>query len=354
MEQAPFKVEDELMQPRITNLDGSRELISGMVSVVIPTYNQAGFVRETIDSVLAQDYPKLQIIVTDDGSTDDTAQIIREYALQYPDKVVAVVNEKNTGIPANFNRGFRQVKGEYIAWLGGDDLMLPGKISKQVRLMQQRPDAVGCCHDAEVFQSHDGQVIGLFSELKNGRREFREGGVELWFAPNYFMLPSTVMIRSAASPQHGFDERLKYTNDWLFDVEVFRQGKCVPLNEVLVRYRRHEGNITDSSGLRATGHEEIMIALAIVESRYPELYRYVNKRRKLTYLSLAIKSFRGGDLPRTQKYLLVAIRNGLILRGMLVLVALKLFGRYILSQMSSGNYDKSPAFVKLTRIFWRV
>lgn len=332
----------------------SREYISGLVSVVIPTYNQAGFVKETFDSVLTQDYPNLQIIITDDGSTDGTVAIIKQYAEQHPDKIVPIFTDRNTGIPANFNRGFRQVKGEYIAWLGGDDLMLPGKISKQVKLLQQRPDAVGCCHDAEVFQSHDGQVIGLFSELKNGRREFREGGVELWFAPNYFMLPSTVMIRSVAAPLHGFEERLKYVNDWLFDIEVFRLGKCVPLNEVLGKYRRHESNTTSSSGLRTTGHEEMMIALTIIESRYPELYGYVNKRRKLMYLSLAVKSFRGGDLPRAQRYLLVAIHNGLVFRGMFVLVALKLFGRYILSQMSSGNYDKSPAFVKLTRIFWRV
>lgn len=343
-----------MQQSHITNLGNSRKCISGMVSVVIPTYNQASFMRETIDSVLAQDYPNLQIIVTDDGSTDGTAQIIQDYARQYPDKVVAVLSEKNTGIPANFNRGLRQVKGEYIAWLGGDDLMLDGKIGKQVKLMQQRPDAVGCCHDAEVFQSDTGKVIGLFSELKNGRRAFREGGVELWFAQNYFMLPSTVMIRSAAAPQHGFDERLKYLNDWLFDVEVFRKGKCFPLNEVLGRYRRHGDNTTSSPGLRATGHEEMMIALAIIESRYPDLYRYVNKRRKLMYLSLAVKLFREGNLRGAKNYLLVAIRNGLVLQGVAVFISFMLFGQYISKQMSLPTYSKSPIFVKLTRVFWRV
>lgn len=352
MAQAPFKVRDELMQPHITNLDGSRELVSSMVSVVIPTYNQSSFIKETIDSVLFQDYPNLQIIVTDDGSTDGTAIIIQDYAQQYPDKVVAVVSEKNTGIPANFNRGFKQVKGEYIAWLGGDDLMLPGKISKQVNLLQQRPDALGCCHDAEVFQSHSGKVIGLFSELNNGPREFKEGGVELWFAPNYFMLPSTVMIRTAVAPAHGFDERLKYTNDWLFDVEVFRQGKCVPLNEVLGRYRRHEGNTTASPGLRATGHEEMLIALAIIEGRYPELYRYVKKKRKLMYLSLAVKVFREGDLRGAKNYLLIAIKNGLVLQGAIVFIALTLFGQYLSKQLSLPTYSKSSFFLKLTRIFW--
>ncbi|CAN4273172.1 WcaA Glycosyltransferases involved in cell wall biogenesis [Methylophilaceae bacterium] len=341
-----------MQQPQIENLGSSREYVSGMVSVVIPTYNQVGFVKETIDSVLAQDYPFLQIIITDDGSTDGTAKIIQDYAQQYPEKVGAVTSVINTGIPANFNRGFQQVKGEYIAWLGGDDLMLPEKITKQVKIMQERPDAVGCCHDAEVFQSQDGKLIGLFSELMNGRLEFKEGGVELWFAQNYFMLPSTVMIRSAAAPQHGFDERLKYQNDWLFDVEVFRQGKCVPLNEVLGRYRRHENNVTGNFSLLNTGHEEVMISLAIIESRYPELYRYVNKRRKQMYLSLAVKSFRNGNSRSARYYLLAAIRNGLVLKGVVVFIALMLFGQYVLKQLSLPTYSKSSIFVKLTRIFW--
>jgi len=342
-----------MQNKNLKNNDHSADYISGLVSVVIPTYNQVSFVKETIDSVLAQDYPSLQIIVTDDGSTDGTAQIVQDYAQQYPDKVVAVVSEKNTGIPANLNRGFRQVKGEYIAWLGGDDLMLPGKISKQVMLMQQRPDAVGCCHDAEVFQSHDGKVIGSFCQLMNGRPKYKEGGVELRFAQNYFTLPSTVMIRSIAAPQHGFDERLKYQNDWLFDVEVFSHGKCVPLNEVLGRYRRHENNVTGNSHLLNTGPEEVMISLAIIESRYPDLYRYVNKRRKQMYLSLAVRSFRNGDLRGARYYLLAAIRSGLVLQGFVVLLALLLFGKYISTQLSLSPYSRSPVFVKINKIFWK-
>jgi len=334
-----------------TKSGSPREYIPGLVSVVIPTYNQAGFVKYTIDSVLAQDYPNLQIIVTDDGSIDGTAQIVQDYARQYPNKIVAVVNEKNTGIPANLNRGFRQIKGEYIAWLGGDDLMLPEKINKQVKLMQQRPDAVGCCHDAEVFQSDTGKVIGLFSELKNGRRKFREGGVELWFTQDYFMLPSTVMIRSSAAPQHGFDERLKYQNDWLFDVEVFRLGKCVPLNEVLGRYRRHDNNATGSSGARAIGCEEAMIAMAIIENRYPELYGYVNKRRKFMYLASAVKSFRDGDLLTSKNHLLVAIRNGVVIRGIALFLAITLFGSYIIQQLLLPPFGRSRIYVKLERVF---
>jgi glycosyltransferase involved in cell wall biosynthesis len=332
--------------------EGSRRFVAGLVSVVIPTYNQVGFVRETIDSVLAQDYQQLQIIVTDDGSTDGTAQLAKEYADRFPDKVSALTVEKNTGIPANFNRGLREVRGEYIAWLGGDDLMLPGKIRKQVKLLESRKDAVGCCHDAEVFQSATGEVIGSFCVLKNGGPTFREGGVELLFIDNYFMLPSTSMIRSSAVPAHGFDGRLKYLNDWLLDVEIFRQGKCVPINEVLGRYRRHDNNVSGSTAARSIGTEEAMIALAIIENRYPELCGYVNKRRKAMYLLTAMQAFRGGDLQGASRHLFVAIRSGAVLRGVALLVALRVLGPYIQKQLLLPTFGRSAIYVKLKRLFW--
>jgi glycosyltransferase involved in cell wall biosynthesis len=336
------------------SLANTHDYTPRLVSVVIPTYNQVDFVRETIDSVLMQDYPHLQIIVTDDGSTDGTAQIIQNYANQHPDKVIAVLSEKNTGIPANLNRGLRKASGEYVAWLGGDDLMLPGKISKQVALMEMRPDAVGCCHDAEVFQSHDAKVLGLFSELNNGHREFREGGVELWFASNYFMLPSTMMVRSLAIPAHGFDERLKYVNDWLLDVEIFRNGKCAPLNEVLGRYRRHANNVTGSTDLKGIGIEENMIALAIIENRYPELYGYIHNQRKRAYLASAVKSFRNKDLSGSKNNLLIAIRNGAVLRGTLLSLVLMLFGSHVLRQLSLPLASRSTVFIKLESILRKI
>jgi len=350
IEQASFKVEDELMQQQvITNSESEREYISGLVSVVIPTYNQVNFVKETFDSVLAQDYPNLQIIITDDGSTDGTVEIIQAYAGQYPNKVIAVLSENNTGIPANLNRGLRKVKGEYIAWLGGDDLMLPRKISMQVELLQRRQDAVGCCHDAEVFQSQDGRVIGLFSELNNGKRALREGGVELWFAQNYFMLPSTMMIRADAAPGHGFDERLRYLNDWLFDVEVFRKGKCVPINQVLCKYRRHENNVTGSSDARSIACEETAVALSIIENRYPELYPLIKKQRVLTYLGSAIRALIDKDLQGVRNHLKIAIRNGAMVRGTLVFIAITLYGKYIVKQLLLPQYQRSKIFVKLSR-----
>jgi glycosyltransferase involved in cell wall biosynthesis len=246
-----------------------------LVSVVVPFYQQAAFARETVESVLGQDYPELEVILADDGSTDGTVSTLRSFE----DPRVRILEAPvNRGIAANFNAGLQAANGEYIAILGGDDVMLPGKLEAQVQTLEAHPEAVACVHDAEVFASADGRVLGRFSELYNGRRGVRSGGVELQFDATYFMLPSAMMFRRAAAPPGGYDERLKFANDWLWTVELLRRGPILGSDEVLVRYRRHEGNITASAQTRMRILEEGLIALAVVEARYPELHRLVRRR----------------------------------------------------------------------------
>ena len=320
------------------------------VSVIIPTYNQRDFVRETIDSVLAQTYNNIEIIVTDDGSIDGTREIIQEYASQYPEKIKPVYSEKNTGIAANINRGLAVRTGEFIAWLGGDDIMLPEKIQKQVDLLIGRPDAVGCCHDAEVFESDTGKKLGLFSELYNGKRGFTEGGVELWFRASYRMLPSSVMIRSALCPAHGFDERLKYMNDWLFDVEVFRRGTCAVINEVLVKYRRHASNITANPAARGQTLEETLIVLGIVTARYPELHRYVKQRRKSAFLTAAAKAYSRGELLKFNRYIKILLKEGVFIRTIGIYLGVRLFGKYVSQEINKLPHERHRWLKKLMSI----
>ena len=177
--------------------------------------------------------------------------------------------DENQGKSAAANRALAAAGGELIAWLDADDVMLPGKLSAQVALLERRPDAVGCCHDAEVFDSDTGRVLGPFSQIYNGR-PLREGGIELWFDPTYRSLPSATMFRASAAPPHGLDTGLRRANDWLFDIEVFRDGTCAVIPDALVRYRRHADQMT-SERLRSEWFEEGLQVMDIVQERYPEL-----------------------------------------------------------------------------------
>jgi glycosyltransferase involved in cell wall biosynthesis len=273
-----------------------------LVSVLVATYNQVAFVAEMVESVLAQSYPNVEIVVSDDGSTDGTAAALRELTAGHAN-VRLLLNEQNAGISGNCNRLLRAARGDYLAWLAGDDLMMPGKLERQVEALQRHPAAVSCFHDAEVFDS-DGATIGLFSEFANGTPGVREGGVELLFDPTYKMLPSTMMFRADAWPRHGFDENLRYANDWLFTIEVFVNGPCVAIDEPLARYRRHPGNVTQHPAAARYGYEEGMAVMDLAQSRYPDLAGAVRGMRCALLLGQARRDWGAGRRRR-------AIRSGL-------------------------------------------
>lgn len=245
---------------------------SPRVSVIMAVYNEESFLDEAVESALAQSFADFEIIISDDGSTDATTTIARALSERDPERIRVLRSEHNQGKPFALNRALATRRGEYIAWLDGDDVMLPDKLARQVAALDADPDAAGCCHDAEVFDSDSGLVIGRFSTLENGG-PLRSGGIEMWFDPTYKMLPSATMIRSHLCPRAGFDERLTFTNDWLFDIEVFRQGRCIAIDDVLVRYRRHADNFTTRADQSGVSYEEGLMAMTIVTARYPRLQR---------------------------------------------------------------------------------
>ena len=282
------------------------------ISVIVPIYNQAPFIRETVDSVLDQDYPNLELVLSDDGSTDGTSEILREYAAGEPNRVKVVASEENTGIAGAFNRALEAHTGEYIAWLGGDDVMLPGKLGRQMAALQASPDAIGCCHDADVFDSDSGRSYGRFSEVYNGRRGVRDGGVELLLDPAYMMLPSTMMVRSSAVDGLRFDKRIRVSNDWLFDIELFRRGRIVGLDDVLARYRRHQRNVTSQT---SDALEDALVVLALAESRYPDLHRLIRARRIASIFGEASRRWQAGDRRTALRYVAAAAGSGGLLRS---------------------------------------
>ena len=108
-----------------------------LVSIVTPSYNQAAYLRETMQSVLDQDYPNIEYLVVDGGSTDGSVEIIKEFE----SRLTWWCSEKDRGQAEAINKGLQRAKGEYIAWLNSDDLYLPGVISTVVALFTKHPDA---------------------------------------------------------------------------------------------------------------------------------------------------------------------------------------------------------------------
>jgi glycosyltransferase involved in cell wall biosynthesis len=127
------------------------------VSVVIPAWNAAWCVGKAIDSVLAQDFRDFEVIVVDDGSTDDTAVILSTY-----DDAIRVIHQPNSGLSSARNTGIREARGEFIAFLDADDWWLPGKLGRQIGLMRSRPN-LGFSSTAARVEDPQGQLVNVWA-----------------------------------------------------------------------------------------------------------------------------------------------------------------------------------------------
>lgn len=286
-----------------------------LVSVFMPTYNQREFIGAAIDSVLAQDYGNLEIVVGDDGSTDGTWPIVQDYQSKYPDRVKASRNERNLGITGNCNEILKRCSGTYIAFHAGDDLLAPGKIRKQVDVMENDKSVVLCYHDVEVFDSPTNTTIKYWNHgpLSTAPR----AGTALALAKaivsegTSFMAALSVMVRAAAVPASGFDKRIVVASDWMFWIELLANAspdaKVAFLSDVLARYRKHDSNVT-STNPGAWYYADALITLALVESNYPWLIDDVVRFQLGLRFSRGIRLIRDGDRALGRALLLQSAR----------------------------------------------
>lgn len=254
------------------------------VSVMVVAYNQAHLIRETLDSILTQDYANMEIVVADDASTDGTQEILREYANRYHDKVVIVLNSQHVGITKNSNAAFTACKGELICLFAGDDVMLPGKIRAQVDVFDD-PFVVLSYHSVDIFDSASGKTLDItFSRS----RKFVKDVADIILCGG---LPgiTSVMVRRSACPTTGFDTRLPSVSDSLFVIEVALQGKIAKVDGVYSRYRKHSKG---ASNLTFELLEESLYAFDLAIQKHPERSELVDLCRKGKARYLAGEAFR--------------------------------------------------------------
>lgn len=212
-------------------IEANRKRQHGLVSVVIPAYNMARYVFAAVESVLIQDYPNVEAIVVNDGSTDDTENVLRHrYA---SDPRVRVVSQENRGLSAARNAGISCSNGEYLSFLDADDVLLPGKISAQVAYLQAHPGVDLVYSDYtranEKLEPLPTPAQGLpplpFEELYVYRN---------WFAPMTPLVRSDLVTKTG-----GFDEGLRAAEDWDYWLRCARVGKFGYLPQVVALYRTH-------------------------------------------------------------------------------------------------------------------
>ncbi len=151
------------------------------VSIVTPSYNQAAFLEETIRSVLEQDYPQIEYLVVDGGSTDGSLEIIQKYA----SRLAWWVSEPDGGQAEAINKGFARASGEILAWLNSDDTYLPGAVSEAAAFLGSHPE-VGMVYGDANLTDEQGEVIGRFPARQTDYRRLRRGSVHIPQQASFF------------------------------------------------------------------------------------------------------------------------------------------------------------------------
>ncbi|MCK4852295.1 MAG: glycosyltransferase [Candidatus Omnitrophica bacterium] len=206
------------------------------VSVIIPTYNRAHVVGRAIESVLNQTYREFEIIVVDDGSTDNTKELIED---KYG-KQVNYVRQPRKGAPAARNLGFRISRGKFVNFLDSDDYFLPENLEKKVRVLERNP-AAGWVYSDSYYTDEERNFFRRSHSLRKMRKkiETRDDVFDIMFRRGGLTNTNTVMMRRECMEKTGgFDERLTVYQDVEFFLRVARHFKAKYIHEPLcVRVR---------------------------------------------------------------------------------------------------------------------
>lgn len=250
-----------------------------LVSIGIITYNQKEYLRECIESCLAQDYPNFEIVVADDCSTDGTQDLLREYNLKYQDKFVLCLAENNQGITHNSNACLDACKGDFIALTGGDDVLLANKITEQVEIFKNNKDVVVCGSYTKLI-NENGNIIGERFDYKNKSLPFYNQS-ELIESNTTLVPVVSYMIRADAKPEEGFDFRLPVASDSLFYIRVAEKGRIFVVKKFLMAYRIHQSH-AKKLGYR----DDTFVSRALAEYYYPNCFFSHQRSKAKMYYSM--------------------------------------------------------------------
>ena len=224
-----------------------------LVSVIIPCYNSARYLAETIESVLAQTYPRVEIILIDDGSTDATAKIAQDYPVNY-------VYQSNRGISAARNTGFLHSQGKYVLFLDHDDRLLPRGVEAGVKLLEEHPEcaiAVG----EHKFIGADGTEIGYSHKHAAGRDHYLR-----LLEHNFIETPCSALHRRSNLEVAGvFDERVQGAEDYELYLRIARQSPLITHDAAVAEYRLHDANTSGNA------EQMFLVSLQVLQMELPHL-----------------------------------------------------------------------------------
>jgi len=238
------------------------------VSVIIPTYNRTHYVCEAIDSVLSQTFKDLEVIVVDDGSTDDARQVLENYSSR-----IYYIYQENRGRSEARNKGIKAAKGEYIAFLDDDDIWLPYKLERQVQFLDAHPD-IGLVNTfTEVVDEH-GHILGQETKqhLQLYKKAIHIGYTYEGMSKLCVMFISSVVLRKECVDTIGvFDSHAEALEDWDLYLRLALKYRIGIIPEPLIMYRQHQSQTSRNEFIR--GRINVALKhLALLDSNCDSAY----------------------------------------------------------------------------------
>ena len=218
-------IEQQSIAKKILNGNDGIERIHGLVSIIMPSYNTAPYIKETVQSVLNQTYENWELIIVDDCSTDNTEEVLSKI---YDERIRFIKNEKNSGAAVSRNKALREARGQWIAYLDSDDLWMPEKLEKQTSFMKKNNYAFTYTNYEEI------DVNGNKTGMKvTGPKKITKTGMFNYCWPGCL----TVMFDASKIGLIQIED-IKKNNDYAMWLKVCKKADCYLLDEYLGQYRK--------------------------------------------------------------------------------------------------------------------
>jgi glycosyltransferase involved in cell wall biosynthesis len=285
---------------------------SPLVSVVIPCYNGAKFIAQAIDSALAQKYQSLEVIVVDDGSSDSSIGVVREYG-----SAVQLIAQRNSGVAAARNAAIEKSSGAFIAFLDQDDSWRADKIAKQVAVLQL-DESLALVHTAAAYVDAAGQAVD-----RSGVRLTKAAGhCFMDLLRHNTITMSSVVLRRDALAGARFNSALDGCDDWDLWLQVCRRRPIAYLDEQLTTIRMHDSNVSNNR-IRMLNTDLAVLERVLARERAPDVVAQARTQYRDTLSALANLEYDNGNVTAARAWF---VRQG---RPRSVLDAIRLAATFL-------------------------
>jgi glycosyltransferase involved in cell wall biosynthesis len=313
-----------------------------LITVIITCYNIQQYVEAALRSVLNQSYGFVEIIVVDDGSSDNTEAVVRPYL---SDGRVSFLRKENGGPSSARNHGIQRAQGEFIAFLDGDDVWEPDKLELQAEALLNNPSAGMVFSDFSTFDSSGSFVTcknkSLFKELEPVQYGFL-------VSRNNFIYPSTVVVRKKCFEVCGvFDETLRGIEDWELWLRITRHFHILGLHPPLAGIRQHLSNIS------ANVPAMLLTERRAIDMQIPYLSKLDYRKRvaRLYYLN-ADRSVHNGNRTQAFRLLLKGVQSYPQILPIGIVVTKMVLGGTTIEALRRG-IDEKPIFRRLFELIYK-